>query len=39
VLRGKDRVFALQERRGPATRGLPKYLERNPALLAEDLKG
>ncbi len=39
ALKQKDRASPLQNRREPATRGLPKYLERNPALLAEDSKG
>jgi len=39
ALKQKDRASPLQKRREPATRGLPKYQERNPALLAEDSKG
>ena len=39
ALKEKDRASPLQKRQEPATRGLPKYLERNPALLAEDSKG
>jgi hypothetical protein len=43
VLKEKGRVSPLQERREllrePATRALPIFLERNPALLAEHSKG
>jgi hypothetical protein len=38
ALKEKDRASPLQKRREPATKGLLKYQERNPALLAEDLK-